>query len=234
MLGTKAQSKKLGIIEIVIIVLINSFSLLAAENKPIDVSSQQMETLEKGKVAFFSGQVKVSQEQGVLYADKVWHYLADDRLEAEGNVHYQEQKDKEITDIYGGKMTYDRKKEYGIVEKNPQIVRKDTVNPKNDTVITGDVIEIFNNENEKRARVTGNVAIVQPEAKSKSDVADYFYQEKKLVLTGNPWVWQQNSDNISEYTGKTITVFTETERVIIEENVQAKITPIKKEKAANQ
>jgi lipopolysaccharide export system protein LptA len=123
-------------------------------------------------------------------------------------------------------MTYDRKKEYGIVEKNPKIVRKDTVNPKNDTVITGDLIEIFNNE--KRARVTGNVAIVQPEAKSKSDVADYFYQEKKLVLTGNPSVWQKNPDNISEYSGKTITVFTETERVIIEENVQVKITPVKK------
>ncbi len=231
MLGTKAQSKKLGIVKIAIIILISPAGLLAAENKPIDVSSQQMETLEKGKVAFFSGQVKVTQEQGVLYADKVWHYLADDRLEAAGNVHYQEQKDTEITDIYGGKMTYDRKKEYGIIEKSPKIVRKDTVNPKNDTVITGDVIEIFNNE--KRARVTGNVVIVQPEAKSKSDVADYFSLEKKLVLTGNPWVWQQNPDNTSEYTGKTITVFTETERVIIEENVQAKITPIKKEKAVN-
>ncbi|MBI5554754.1 MAG: hypothetical protein HY920_02730 [Elusimicrobia bacterium] len=226
MLGTEAQSKTLGIIEIVIIILINSAGLSAAENKPIDVSSQQMETLEKGKVVFFSGQVKVSQEQGVLSADKVWHYLAADRLEAEGNVHYQEQKDQEITDIYGGKMTYDRKKEYGIVEKDPKLVRKDTANPKNDTVITGDVIEIFNAE--KRARVTGNVVIVQPEAKSKSDMADYFYQEKKLVLTGNPWVWQQNPDNISEYTGKTITVFTETEQAIIEENVQAKIIPKKK------
>ncbi len=220
-----------GLIEIGIIILASAAVLSGTENKPIDVSSQQMETLEKGQVAFFSGQVKVSQEQGLLYADKVWHYLAEDRLEAEGNVHYQEIKEKETTDIYGGKMVFNRKTGYGTVTKSPKIVRQDAANPKNDTTITGDLVEIFNTE--KRARVTGNVNIVQPEAKSKSDVADYYYQEKKLVLTGNPWVWQQNPDNTSEYTGKIITVFTENERVVIEENVQAKITSIKNEKASN-
>jgi lipopolysaccharide transport protein LptA len=212
-----------------IVLLLSSAGWLSAENKPIDVSSQQMETLEKGKVAFFSGKVKVSQEQGLLYADKVWHYLADDRLEAEGNVHYQEIKDKETTDIYGGKMVYNRKTGYGTVSQAPKIVRQDIANPKNDTTITGDLVEIF--DTEKRARVTGNVNIVQPEAKSKSEVADYFSQEKKLVLTGKPWVWQQNQDNISEYTGKVITVYSESERVIIQENVQAKITSIKKEES---
>ncbi|MDD5491645.1 MAG: LptA/OstA family protein [bacterium] len=225
------MGKKSGIFAVVITILGGIAGLSLAEDKPIDVSSQQMETLEKGKVAFFSGQVKVTQEQGVLYADKVWHYLAEDRLEAAGNVHYQEKKDNETTDIYGGRMVYNRKTGYGTVSKSPKIVRLDAVNPKNDTTITGDLIEMFNNE--KRAKVSGNVNIVQPEAKSKSDVADYYYEEKKLVLTGKPWVWQQNEDNISEYTGKVITVFTENERVIIEENVQAKITPIKKEKANN-
>lgn len=225
------MKNKLVVIEIVVAVLVSLAGLAPAEDKPIDVSSQQMETLEKGKVAFFSGKVKVTQEQGILYADKVWHYLADDRLEAAGNVHYQEIKDKETTDIYGGSMVYNRKTGYGTVSQSPKIVRLDAANPKNDTTITGDLVELFNNE--KRARVSGNVNIVQPEAKSKSDVADYYYQEKKLVLTGDPWVWQQNQDNISEYTGKVITVFTETERVMIEENVQAKITPIKKEKASN-
>jgi lipopolysaccharide transport protein LptA len=210
-----------------ILVLAGSAGLAQAEDKPIDVSSQQMETLDKGKTAFFSGQVKVTQEQGILYADKVWHYLAEDRLEASGNVHYQEKKDNETTDIYGGRMVYNRKTGYGTVSKSPKIIRQDTVNPKNDTTITGDLIELFNNE--RRAKVSGHVNIVQPEAKSKSDVADYFYQEKKLVLTGDPWVWQQNEDNTSEYTGKIITVFTENERVIIEENVQAKITPLKKD-----
>ncbi len=225
------MDKKFIAIKIMILVLISFAGFTQAEDKPIDVTSQQMETLHKGKTAFFSGQVKVTQEQGILYADKVWHYLAEDRLEASGNVHYQEKKDNETTDIYGGRMVYNRKTGYGTVSKSPKIIRQDTVNPKNDTTITGDLIEMFNNE--KRAKVTGHVIIVQPEAKSKSDVADYYYQEKKLVLTGNPWVWQQNEDNTSEYTGNVITVFTENERVIIEENVQAKITPIKKEKASN-
>ncbi|MDD5131971.1 MAG: LptA/OstA family protein [bacterium] len=225
------MNKRIVIFAIAIVLLAGSAVLAPGEDKPIDISSQQMETLNKGKVAFFSGQVKVTQEQGILYADKVWHYLAEDRLEASGNVHYQEKKDQETTDIYGGRMVYNRQTGYGTVSKSPKIVRLDAANPKNDTTITGDLIEMFNNE--KRAKVSGNVNIVQPAAKAKSEVADYYYQEKKLVLTGNPWVWQQNEDNISEYTGKVITVFTENERVIIEENVQAKITSIKKEKANN-
>ncbi|MDD5259846.1 MAG: LptA/OstA family protein [bacterium] len=224
------KMRKVALIVIFWMLFLSAVNILSgAENKPIDVSSQQMETLEKGKVAFFSGQVKVTQEQGILYADKVWHYLAEDRLEAEGNVHYQEKKEQEITDIYGGKMVFNRKTGYGTVTKSPKIVRQDTANPKNDTTITGDLVEIFNNE--KRARVSGNVNIVQPEAKSKSNVADYYSLEKKLVLTGNPWVWQKNQDNISEYTGKVITIYTENERVVIEENVQAKITSIKNEES---
>ena len=197
--------------------------------KPIDVTSQQMEMLEKGKVAVFTGQVKVVQDNGILWADKVWHYVADDRLEAEGHVHYREIKDKEINDVYGGKMTYDRKKSYGLVTVDPRMIRTNPAKPDEDTIVTGDQVEIFSQE--KRAKVTGHVNILQKDSKAKSDVADYYSADKKLVLTGHPWVWQKNPDNEGEYTGTVITVFTDTQKVIIEENVVAKITPVKKEKA---
>ena len=72
--------------------------------------------------------------------------------------------------------------------------------------------------------------ITQKDSKAKSDVADYYSEAKKLVLTGHPWVWQKNPDNEGEYTGTVITVFTDTKKVVIEENVVAKITPVKKEK----
>ncbi len=210
-------------------VLLAGTSLAADRGqKPIDVTSQQMEMLEKGKVALFTGQVKVVQENGTLWADKVWHYLSADRLEAEGHVHYQEIKDKEINDIYGGKMTYDRKKSYGQVTVDPKMTRTNPVKPDEDAVVTGDMIEIFSQE--KRARVTGHVDITQKDSKAKSDVADYYSEAKKLVLTGHPWVWQKNPDNEGEYTGTVITVFTDTKKVVIEENVVAKITPVKKEK----
>lgn len=198
----------------------------AEDSRPIDVTSAQMEMLEKGKVVRFNGNVKVVQEGNVLYADTVWHYLTDDRLEAEGNVHYQEVKDQEITDIYGGKMVYERKNGYGVVTVNPKAVYTDSASQNNNTEITGDKIEAF--QQEKRALVTGNVLIVQPGAQAKSEKAEYFFEAKKIILTGNPWVWQKTEESIGEYRGKVITL-TQNKRVVIEENVQAKITPVKKE-----
>lgn len=215
------------LIKILVLILLYP-SLIKAEqsSSPINITSQQMEMLEKGKVALFSGQVKVSQDENVLFADKVWHYLREDRVEAEGNVHFQEIKDKETMDIYGDKIVYDRKQNYGIVTGHPKMTRKDPADPKKDTIVTGNKIEVFQTEN--RAKISGNVEITQSEAKSKSEVADYYGETRKLVLTGSPWVWQKNPDNIAEYTGEVITLFTDTKNVIIDKDVQAKITPIKK------
>jgi lipopolysaccharide transport protein LptA len=213
-----------------LILMLTAVSMAAAAgtSKPIDVTSQQMETLEKGKIVLFHGNVKVVQDTGTLLADTVRQYIAEDRLEAEGNVHYREVKDQETTDLYGDKMTYDRKTGYGKVTGQPKMVRAIAGKPDELTTITGDLIEFFNQE--KRAKVTGQAVIDQVNSKSKSDLADYYYDTRKLVLTGNPWVWQKDENNTGEYTGKTITMFTDTKNVIINEDVIAKITPVKKEK----
>ena len=200
----------------------------AGTSKPIDVTSQQMETLEKGKVVLFHGNVKVVQDTGILYADTVRQYIADDRLEAEGNVHYQEVKDKETTDLFGDKMAYNRKAGYGLATGNPKMVHTVTGKPDENTTVTGDQIEFFNTE--KRAKVSGHAEINQTNSKSKSDVADYYFDTKKMVLTGHPWVWQKDENNTGEYTGKIITMFTDTKNVIINDDVQAQITPVKKDK----
>ncbi len=99
---------------------------------------------------------------------------------------------------------------------------------KGNVIITAD--EMVNFVNEDRVEGKGNVHFINVgEEKEiievKSDFMEYFDKDKKVVLTGNPWVYQDTKDAKGEYTGTKMTFFREEERFIIEGNAKAIIYP---------
>ena len=95
---------------------------------------------------------------------------------------------------------------------------------KGDIIITAD--EMVNFVDEDKVEGKGNVHFISVgEEKEiievKSDFMEYFDKDKKVVLTGSPWVYQDTKDAKGEYTGTKMTFFREEERFIIEGNAKA-------------
>ena len=85
-------------------------------------------------------------------------------------------------------------------------------------VITCDRLQVMNDAGEKnvdRIIATGNVHFDQGNRSGTADRVDYFESEQKLVLTGNPRVWDTQEHN--ELTGEEIVVMLQEEKVSVKQ-----------------
>jgi len=114
-------------------------------------------------------------------------------------------------DVSSARMTFDSKTRTFIFEEKVRILRCTMV-------ITCDRLQVMNDAGEKnvdRIIATGNVHFDQGNRSGTADRVDYFESEQKLVLTGNPRVWDTQEHN--ELTGEEIVVMLQEEKVSVKQ-----------------
>jgi len=112
-------------------------------------------------------------------------------------------------DVSSVRMTFDSKTHTFIFEEKVRIVRCTMT-------IVCDRLQVINDASEKnveRIIATGNVHFQQGTRSAVAERADYFESEQKLVLTGNPHVWDTQEHN--ELTGEEIVFLLQEETVFV-------------------
>src|ERR671925_321921 len=114
-------------------------------------------------------------------------------------------------DVSSERMTFDSKTRIFIFEEKVRILRCAMT-------ILCDRLQVINDASDKnieRIIATGNVRFQQGTRSATAERADYFESEQKLVLTGNPRVWDTQEHN--ELTGEEIVVLLQTEKVFVKQ-----------------
>ncbi len=200
------------------------------ESEDIVVTSYTMEVYNKGEKTVFSGNVKVVRGKAVMRADKIIDFATLDKIEGEGNIHIVDVSDKgDKLFITGDKLYYDKIEEYAKVTISPSLSKDVPDDPSQNIILNCDnMIEVFFKKNIVNS--SGNVRIQQEEVTSESDFAQYNKDERKLTLTGNPYVRQIVKGKINEYSGNEIVAFSESKKISIYGNAKAIIHPDKNSK----
>jgi lipopolysaccharide export system protein LptA len=129
-----------------------------------------------------------------------------------------------MLNVSATRMTFDSKTRTFIFEEKVRVLRCTMA-------IACDRLQVINGASEKnieRIIATGNVQFEQGTRSGVAERADYFEAEQKLVLTGNPRIWDTQEHN--ELTGEEIVVLLQNEKVLVK---QARVlfhprkTPIK-------
>jgi lipopolysaccharide export system protein LptA len=114
-------------------------------------------------------------------------------------------------DVSSERMIFDSKTRIFVFEEKVRVVRCTM------TIIC-DRLQVMNNASEKnieRIIATGNVHFQQGKRSAVAERADYFESEQKLVLTGNPRVWDTQEHD--ELTGEEIVLLLQEEKVLVKQ-----------------
>jgi len=114
-------------------------------------------------------------------------------------------------DVSSERMTFDSKTRIFVFEEKVRIVRCTMT-------IVCDRLQVMNEASEKnieRIIATGNVHFQQGNRSAVAERADYFESEQKLVLTGNPRVWDTQEHD--ELTGEEIVLLLQEEKVLVKQ-----------------
>ena len=114
-------------------------------------------------------------------------------------------------DVSSSRMTFDSKTHTFIFEEKVRILRCTMT-------ISCDRLQVIHNTSEKnveRIIATGNVRFQQGNRSATAERADYFESEQKLVLTGNPRVWDTQEYN--ELAGEEIVLLLQEEKVFVKQ-----------------
>ena len=112
-------------------------------------------------------------------------------------------------DVTAEQMTFDRDSQTFIFEDRVRVKRCDLV-------IDCDHLQVMRYADENRIKhviATGNVRFRDGTRHAVADRADYYEDEQKLVLVGNPRAWDVNEQN--EVSGDEIIVFLAEERILV-------------------
>jgi len=114
-------------------------------------------------------------------------------------------------DVTSERMTFESKTRIFLFEEKVKVVRCAMT-------IHCDRLQVLNAANEKnveRIIATGNVQFRQGNRSASADRADYFEAEQKVILTGNPRVW--DTQERDELTGEEITLWLQEEKVSVKQ-----------------
>jgi len=114
-------------------------------------------------------------------------------------------------DVSSERMTFDSKTRVFIFEEKVRVLRCAMT-------ILCDRLQVMNDTSDKsieRIVATGNVRFQQGNHSAVAERADYFESEQKLVLTGNPRVWDTQEHD--ELTGEEIVLLLQEEKVLVKQ-----------------
>lgn len=119
--------------------------------------------------------------------------------------------DSTTLDVSSERMTFDSKTRIFVFEEKVRIIRCTMT-------IVCDRLQVMNDASERnvdRIIATGHVHFQQGNRSAIAERADYFESEQKLVLTGNPRVWDTQGHD--ELTGEEIVLLLQTEKVLVKQ-----------------
>ncbi len=134
-----------------------------------------------------AGHVVFESKNRKLTANRLDYHQQEEWAEAIGDVTFQDLDER--TSVKGRKAYYDRKKDYGYVEGDPQLTKADSTSGEL-FVIDGLKIEAWGSEN--RAVVTDSVRITKGDLTAHCMHADYRPDEHILYMNGNPIIWHRD------------------------------------------
>jgi len=114
-------------------------------------------------------------------------------------------------DVSSERMTFDSKTRIFIFEEKVRILRCTMT-------ILCDRLQVINDASDKnieRIIATGNVRFQQGTRSAVAERADYFESEQRLVLTGNPRVWDTQEHD--ELTGEEIVLLLQEEKALVKQ-----------------
>jgi lipopolysaccharide export system protein LptA len=114
-------------------------------------------------------------------------------------------------DVSSERMTFDSKTRIFIFEEKVRILRCAMT-------ILCDRLQVINDAGDKnieRVIATGNVRFQQGTRFAVAERADYFESEQRLVLTGNPRVWDTQEND--ELTGEEIVLLLQEEKALVKQ-----------------
>jgi lipopolysaccharide export system protein LptA len=114
-------------------------------------------------------------------------------------------------DVSSERMTFDSKTRIFIFEEKVRILRCAMT-------ILCDRLQVINDASDKnieRVIATGNVRFQQGTRSAVAERADYFESEQRLVLTGNPRVWDTQEHD--ELTGEEIVLLLQEEKALVKQ-----------------
>ena len=114
-------------------------------------------------------------------------------------------------DVSSERMTFDSKTRIFIFEEKVRILRCAMT-------ILCDRLQVINDTSDKnieRIIATGNVRFQQGTRSAVAERADYFESEQRLVLTGNPRVW--DTQERDELTGEEIILLLQEEKALVKQ-----------------
>jgi lipopolysaccharide export system protein LptA len=114
-------------------------------------------------------------------------------------------------DVSSERMTFDSKTRVFIFEEKVRVLRCAMT-------ILCDRLQVMNDTSDKSVEqivATGNVRFQQGKHSAVAERADYFESEQKLVLTGNPRVWDTQEHD--ELTGEEIVLLLQEEKVFVKQ-----------------
>ena len=119
--------------------------------------------------------------------------------------------DPTTLDVTSERMTFDSKTRVFIFEEKVRILRCAMT-------ILCDRLQVINDTSDKnveRIIATGNVRFQQGTRSATAERADYFESEQRLVLTGNPRVWDTQEHD--ELTGEEIILLLQEEKALVKQ-----------------
>lgn len=178
-----------------------------------------MEILQKEDVISFIGNVELVQGKNKIIADRMKSFEKKGIVEGDGNVHFiGTTEEGEKLEIFGGKVVYNKNKDYGVITKNPKLIRKIENSPEEKPVtLICNKIEIYLDKEEIIA--WGNVQISREGMKGQGEKGFYFHKAKKMTLTGNPQIFREDGKNESLYKADEIIILINDRKIFLEGNV---------------
>jgi lipopolysaccharide export system protein LptA len=132
------------------------------------------------------GHVVIIDSLHNLKADSAIYYDNEERIVAHKNVIMTD--DENQVTLTGRNAEYLRNEEYAIVTGDPVLIKKDSTGQEEIRVL-GSKMELF--KGSERALISDSVKIHHKSGRAKCDQAEYFQKDKKVILRGNPIVWQK-------------------------------------------
>ncbi len=206
-----------------------SVSPFTSSNSPVFISSDHLVGHPHAKTAVYNGNARMWQDDDVLSADEIQLDQTAKTLVAVRHVmttllvQQQENKGKkDFVSISADSMKYED-------ELNRARYQKDVIMKGEMGILRAPLLDVFLVEkpqpHENRVRealAQGGVVIDQPQRHARSEVAHFYANENKVVLTGgHPTIVDADK---GASTGRELTFFTSDDRILIDGDNQARAT----------
>ncbi|KPJ61615.1 MAG: hypothetical protein AMJ46_00505 [Latescibacteria bacterium DG_63] len=161
-------------------------------NNDVILTGASAEFRRKENVAILTGNVTMIDSTRQVEADRIVYDRDSELVEAQGKV-VAFDSDNEAT-VTGGHAVYNRDSKVAVVTSAPKLVSTDTEGES--TVVVGEQMEFSMEENIFRVR--GTVHIERKDLQASCQLAEFYQNENRAVLSGEPRAWDESGEIVGD------------------------------------